>query len=57
MTAAMDLLTVPAGNEPKFTSEIPNVASSAATAMSLPSTIDSPPPKQYPLTMLITGFG
>src|SRR5215208_1161914 len=50
-------LTIPPGMTPQFTSERPNVASSAAIAMSQAQTWVNAPPKQKPLTIAMVGAG
>jgi hypothetical protein len=50
-------LTMPPGMMPQFTSDNPNVASSAAIAMSQAQTCVNAPPKQKPLTMAMVGRG
>ena len=49
--------TMPPGRMPQFTSERPNVASSAANAKSQAATCVKAPPKQKPLTIAMVGFG
>ncbi len=54
---ASDFDTLPPGNMRKLISERPKVASSAAIARSVPSTMEKAPPKQKPFTMAIVGLG
>ena len=49
-------LTTPPGGMPQFTSERPNVASSAATARSQATSGVNAPPKHQPFTIAIVGL-
>jgi hypothetical protein len=56
IVSARARLTLPAGRMPKFTSDKPNCASSAAMARSQDTTGRKAPPKQQPFTIAIVGF-